>query len=230
MTYKVALGGIDLATYDLAVGDITDVDGKKAIVVQGHAKAAGLVKIVANIDDRFTSYIDTTTGKPLKFLVDEYATKSDDVEHTVVSIAGRTDASVPVEFHLNDAAATPEPQTVSLPDTWDYNAFLIGLRAWEGPKGTKITAEVFRSRFLWHVDMTIGDKTKLVTELGELPALRIDGHTYKVDRANKQQAGSDARDFSVWISDDDARVPLKINTRTDYGDVAMTITDYAGGK
>jgi hypothetical protein len=198
--------------------------------VQGHAKAVGLVKMVANIDDKFTSYIDTTTGRPLKFMTDEFATKSEDVEHSVAELDARAGDSVPVEFHLNDKPPVPEPQKVSLPDVWDYNAFLIALRSWEGPPGTKIVAEVFRSRYLWHVEMTIRDKSKLVTDLGEFPALRLDGHTYKVDKKGVKQADSDERDFSVWISDDAGRVPLKINTRTDYGDVAMSITDYQAGK
>jgi hypothetical protein len=230
MAYKVSLRGIDLAAYDLNIGEVTEVDGKQAIVVQGHAKAVGLVKMVANIDDKFTSYIDTTTGRPLKFLTDEFATKSEDVEHSVAAIDARAGDSIPVEFHLNDKPAVPEPQKVSLPDVWDYNAFLIALRSWEGPPGTKVTAEVFRSRYLWHVEMTIRDKSKLVTDLGEFPALRLDGHTYKVDKKGVKQADSDERDFSVWISDDAGRVPLKINTRTDYGDVAMSITDYQAGK
>ena len=230
MAYKLSLGGLELAVYDLTVGEVTTIDSKQAIVVQGHAKAVGLVKMVANIDDKFTSYVDTTTGRPLRFLTDEFATKSEDVEHSVAAIDARAGDSVPVEFHLNDKPPVPEPQKVSLPDVWDYNAFLIALRSWEGPPGTKIIAEVFRSRFLWHVEMTIRDKSKLVTDLGEFPALRLDGHTYKVDKKGVKQPDSDERDFSVWISDDAGRVPLKINTRTDYGDVAMSITDYQAGK
>ena len=35
-------------------------------------------------------------------------------------------------FHLNDEPPKPEPQDVSMPDVWDFNAFLIALRAWEG--------------------------------------------------------------------------------------------------
>jgi len=229
MAYRLALQGMDLATYELAVGTVEDVGGKHAIVVQSHAKAVGLVKMVANIDDTFTSWIDTSNGRSLRWLTDEYATKSDDKERTLARIADRTGTSVPVEFHLNDAAPTAEPQTVSLAETWDYNAFLIALRSWEGAPGSAFVAEVFRSRFLWHVAMKIGGKTKLVTELGELPALRLDGHAYKLDRKGGR-ASDDERDFTIWISDDAGRVPLQVTARTDYGDVVMKIVDYAPGK
>jgi hypothetical protein len=141
----------------------------------------------------------------------------------------RTGTTVPVDFHLNDQPAHAEPQTVSLPDTWDYNSFLIALRTWDAPAGSALTAEVMRSRFMWHVEMKVHGKTKLVTALGELPAIQLDGHTYKVDRNDVKLADSEPRDFSVWISDDDGRVPLQTVSKTDYGDIKLEITDYSPG-
>ena len=35
--------------------------------------------------------------------------------------------------------------------------------------------------------------------------------------------GSEQRDFKMWISDDDGRVPLRIDANTDYGDLKMEI-------
>jgi hypothetical protein len=229
MSYKLSLQGIDLATYDFSFGDITDTLGKKAIVVQSHAKAVGLVKMVANIDDVFTSWIDVATGRSLQWHTDEFSSHTNDKERTDAKLTQRTGDSVLIEFHMNDDPPKPEPQKVSFADVWDYNAFLIALRAWEAPKGTKITTEVLRSRYLWHVEMTVGEKSKLATELGELPALRFDGRTYKLERDGSRDKGSEERLFSIWISDDDGRVPLQIVAKTDYGDMKMTITDYAAG-
>jgi hypothetical protein len=230
MQYKLSLQGVELATYNLAVGDITELGDRRAIVVQGHAKVSGFAAFLATIDDRFTSWVDVTTGRPLRFQADEYSSGSKtDVEHAVIDFAGRTGDIVPVSFHVNDSPARPEPQKVSQPVAWDYNAFLLALRAWEGPPGSAVALEVFRSRWIWHVDVTIHGKEKLVTELGELPALRIDGRTYKLDRKGVREADSAERKFSMWISDDDGRVPLQIKAATDYGDLKMQIVDYHPG-
>lgn len=230
MQYRLSLRGIDLATYDLAVGDVTELDGKKVIVVQGHAKTRGLAAFFATIDDHFTSWVDVATGRSLRFQTDEYATGSKtDIEHAAIDLAGRTGDTIPVLYHVNDASPQPEPQKVSLPVTWDYNAFLLALRAWEGSPGTQHTLEVFRSRFLWHAEVTIRGKTKLVTELGELPALVIDGRTYKLRRDGSRTPDDAERKFTIWISDDDGRVPLQINAVTDYGDLVMQIVDYQPG-
>lgn len=229
MSYRLQLQGMQLATYDLAVGEITAIGGKKAIVVQSHAKATGLAQVVAKVDDYFTSWIDTETGRPLRWSTDEYATKGSDKERTDARFFERQGDVVPVDFHLNDAPPVPEPQTVSLPDVWDYNAFLVALRTWDAPVGSTLTAEVMRSRYMWHVEMKVVGKTKLVTALGEFPAVQLDGHTYKVDRKNVKVADSEPRDFSIWVSDDAGRVPLRILGHTDYGDIEMKIVDYSPG-
>src|SRR4029077_21242078 len=134
-------------------------------------------------------------------------------------LAGRTGDTVPIQFHLNDDPPKPEPQKVSLPDVWDYNAFLVALRSWEGAPGSTVTAEVLRSRYLWHVVMKIHGKQQLHTELGDLPTLVLDGHTYKLGRDGNKLPDSDERDFRIWISDDDGRVPLQVTAKTDYGDI-----------
>lgn len=234
MTYKLSLMGAELATFELGVGDQTTVAGKPAIVVQTHAKVSGIGELAASaagihVDDTFTSWVDIATGRPLRWFCDEYATKSTDKERTEAKLAERTGNTVPIEFHVNDDAPKAEPQTVSMPDTWDYNSFLVALRSWEGAPGSSVSAEVLRSRYLWHVDMKIHGKDTLKTALGDFPALRLDGHTYRLDRNGQKSAGSDERDFSIWISDDDGRVPLLVKAKTDYGDVEMAIVDYQQG-
>ncbi len=230
MTYKLSLKGIELASYTLGVGDVAELDGKPAVVVEGHAKSVGLANLVAKVDDKFTSWIDVENGRPRRFQTDEYATNSDkDIEHAIVDFAKRQGDHVPVLFHINDTEVAPEPQKVTQADVWDYNAFLVALRAWEAPDGAKISTEVFRSRFLWRIDVRVTGKTKLLTELGELPALRFDGHAVKLTREGAKFPDTDERDFTIWISDEGDRVPLKNTARTDYGDIEMVITDYQPG-
>ncbi len=229
-SYKLQLGGVDLATYDFVVNDEVDLAGKRAIVVQSHARTVGLVAMMVNVDDSFASWIDVATGRPLRWQTDEFATKSTAKEHTEVRFADRAGDTVPVDFHLDDAAATSEPQTVKLADVWDLNALAIVLRSWEAPPGSSVEAEVFRSRYMWHLTMVMhGGHDTITTDLGSLPAHRLDGHVYKVDRKDVKRADDDERDFKVWVSDDDGRVPLRITAKTDYGDVVLTLTAYDPG-
>ena len=230
MTYRLSLKGFELASYTLSVSEITALDGKQTVIVEGHAKSVGLANMVAKVDDRFTSWIDIETGRPLRFQTAEYESNSDkNVEHAIVDFAKREGAMVPVSFQVNDASAAPEPQKTTQPDVWDYNAFLVALRAWEAPAGATISTEVFRSRFLWKIDIKVHGKERLTTQLGVLPALRFDGHAVKLARDGTKFPDTEERDFSIWISDEGDRVPLKNTAKTDYGYIEMVIVDYQPG-
>ncbi len=228
MSYRLSLGGMDLATYDLGVGDITDLAGRRAIVVQGHAKTRGLASVMTNIDDVFTSWIDVETGRPLRWAVEESTSEGSVRERTDARISERAEDVVPIDVWLDDKHAS-EPQKVSLPDVWDYNAYLVALRAWEAPRGSTVTAEVFRSRYLWSVTMTIAAEEKIVTDLGEFPTLRFDATAHRLERDGKRSPDQEARQFSIWITNDQGRVPVQTVGRTDYGDIKLTIVDYQPG-
>ncbi|MBX3154398.1 MAG: DUF3108 domain-containing protein [Deltaproteobacteria bacterium] len=232
MSYRLSLQGVSLAEYTLGVGDVEDLGGTQVVLVQGHAKTIGFASFVAKIDDTFSTWIDVKNGRTVRYRTDEYEVNSKtNIEHTIIDLRERKDDLVPVSFHLNDRPPQPEPQKVSLPELWDVNSFLIALRSWEGAPGTTTSVEAFRSRYIWHLDVRIGKREKIVTELevGEMTALRFDARTYKLTRAGGKDTTSDERNFSIWISDDDGRVPLQIVARTDYGDMKMQITDYQPG-
>jgi hypothetical protein len=228
MSYRLELGSVDLATYDLAVGDITDVAGRRAIVVQGHAKTRGLAAMLTNVDDVFTSWIDVETGRPLRWTVEESTSEGSVRERTDARLADRAEDVVPVDVVVDEQAKS-EPQKVSLRDVWDYNSYLVALRAWEAPPGSSVTAEVFRSRFMWSVTMTIAGEEKLVTELGEFPTLRFDAQAHRLERDGTKSPTSEARKFSIWITNDSGRVPVQTVGRTDYGDIKLSIVEYQPG-
>lgn len=233
MSYRLSLQGVELATFGFSVGEITELGGKRVIVVEGHAKSVGFADWVARIDDRFTSWIDVETGRSRRFQTAEYETNSKtNVEHVVAETGARQGDLVPVTFRMNEGPASEESQHLSKADVWDYNTFLVAIRAWEQPPGSKINVEVFRSRYLWNVEMTVRGKEKIKTDLpdlGEVTALRFDAHMYKLDRKGGKYPNTDERDLSIWISDDDGRVPLRTVGRTDYGDIKMDIVDYQPG-
>jgi hypothetical protein len=226
MSFGLKFGEMNLGTYDIGVGEAADVDGKSAIVVQGHAKSSTLASFVASVDDTFTSWIDTTTGRPVRWLVEE-GTKEGS-ERTDAHFTKRDGNSIPVDVWVG-GQELHEKQQVSMQDVWDYNAFLIVLRAWEAPRGSSVEADVFRSRYMWHTKVTIVGKETLATELGDFPALKIDGVSYRVNRNGTRDTSIDPREFTLWFSDDAARVPLQMVGHTDFGKVTLFILDYQPG-
>src|SRR5690349_13664449 len=49
ISYQLQIGGMNLANYDVGVGEVEMIDGKRGIVVQSRAKAQGLVSMVTKL-------------------------------------------------------------------------------------------------------------------------------------------------------------------------------------
>ena len=65
MAFEVRLGGVLAGEAELAVGDIGEFDGHRAVVVKSRAATAGAAALIKKIVDEATTTIDMDTGRPL---------------------------------------------------------------------------------------------------------------------------------------------------------------------
>ena len=72
----------------------------------------------------------------------------------------------------------------------------------------------------------IGTET-IGTDDGNRRAIHIDGASYRARPNMGVESETPARTFSVWLSDDADRVPLKMLAHTELGDVTMDLTEYS---
>ncbi len=230
MVSDLTMAGIDVATFTIVVGDVVALDGRKAIVVQASVQSSPLVTMIHEVKDSFTSWIDTGTSAPILFRSSELENpKSARIEVTD-SEAGTIDAGrYRVRIHTGDDPEVVEHQKVGEYPLYDLNGFLIALRTWDDRPGARATADVIRSRYIWRTEVTMIGSENLVTKLGELPAVRIDGISHRIDRDGNVVPADGERHYSIWISDDADRVPIKLVALTDYGDLQMDISEYTPG-
>src|SRR5262245_54484284 len=66
MAFEVRLGGVLAGEAALAVGEIGEVDGKRAVVVKSRAATAGAAALIRKITDEATTVIDIATGRPMQ--------------------------------------------------------------------------------------------------------------------------------------------------------------------
>src|SRR5581483_6873843 len=65
MAFEVKLAGIPAGEAQLAVGEVGDVDGRRAVVVKSHAETTGAAALVRHAVDESTTVIDFATGLPI---------------------------------------------------------------------------------------------------------------------------------------------------------------------
>ena len=152
------------------------------------------------------------------------------IEDTDVDFSTAATGTVKVALTRADTGSVTEVQENTKEDLLDFQTFFLELRSWDAPVGAQLTADVLRSRYMWRTQLTVGGYENIVTQLGSLPAVRYDGVSRRLSRKGEIDMSQGDRHYSIWVSDDADRVPLKMVAKTDYGDVLMEITDYAAGQ
>lgn len=226
MLYRVSIHGFELAEYSIAVGEMTTVDATEVVVIQSHARTTKVAAMLKPIDDLFTSWISTNDGRSVRFVSSERASKDDDRKEVTEARTAAGTVSLSV---TRGAETVAETQTVAGHGGHDLNSFLIFLRGWDGEPGAHLDADVVRSRYVWRVRVKVIEYENLSTVLGNLPVARYDGEGVRLVRDGTLDPTSDTRRFSIWLTDDADRVPVKLVARTDYGDVKMELLSYMPG-
>jgi hypothetical protein len=113
--------------------------------------------------------------------------------------------------------AAGEPEHDRTDHDWDdarYNlhAAAGALRAWHSQLGARTAFEVQIDQA--DIDVEMWDAAREYVPSAHQPAVRYDG------------IAREKYHFSVWISDDAARVPLLLRTDTKWGAVAVELVDY----
>lgn len=221
--YRVTALGLELAALTMAIGEVTSVEGKRAVVLQAVAESVGLAAKVKPVRVEFTSWIDVATGTPLLFRAVE---AEEVVEARFTKLVDKT---FPISTQKEDAPEKIEMQTTN-GQPLELLGVMLVLRAWDSKVGGSSTFEAVRSSYMWRMQATLVAKESISTELGELPTVKFDAVSRRLMRDGSIDQGTEPRKFSVWISDDADRVPLRMVAETDYGDIKIEIVDYTAGK
>lgn len=226
MAYQVSLHGVPLAELVIDVTGVVPIGERSAMVVEARIDTQALASLVSPVHDRFTTWIDVVDGRPLQFRAREAASRDDSaLEETEARFAP---GSYPVRLVRGEDAGTDEVQVIhGVP--FDFAAFLIFLRGWEAANGSELTVDVMRSRYVWRARIVVGGRSNLATALGELPVVRFEGESVRINRDGSLDTKMDRRRFTIWISDDADRVPVKLAAHTDYGDVLLELSAYTAG-
>jgi hypothetical protein len=229
MAYRLSLHRVEVAAFSIVVGGVTEAHGRRVLPVEAGVQSTGIAALVKKVRTEFASWIDIDTGRPLLSRVTETAGVDDpSIETSEARYHAARPGTLPIAL-IEGEAEKVEEQVVAGATVWDVPSILLHLRGWKGEVGDELTAEVVRSRYIWRSRLRIAARESVVTELGSLPAVRIEGVARRVLRDGTWEPNGARRNFSVWISDDADRVPVLIVAHTEYGDVRMQLVEYRPG-
>jgi hypothetical protein len=222
MSFEVHLGGIAVGEAALAVGELGMVDGHRAITVRSKISTTGAVRLVRPVDDEATTLIDLDTGTPV--LLETHVLLGGQETFTRATFsAGR--AVVEVRKAL-DGPSVPYTFVFGDLPTHDAHSAMAELRGWRQAAGAARTVWLVGGRRLWRVDLTYAGPDTVGTTEGNREASRLDGVAYRVAPDRTVDTSRPPRRFSVWMSTDADRVPLRVNATTEFGEIEITLAEY----
>ena len=222
MAFEVKLGGVVAGEAQLAVGEIGDIGGKRAIVVTSRAATTGAAELVRHVVDEASTAIDVATGKPLTL-----DTNVETGDKKLTSHAVFVGTRVEVNFTKSDDPK-PHGYKVELGKTpiFEAHSAMAQLRGWRPSPGTTKQVFIIGGRRLWRVDVKLVGYETVGSVLGNRRAVHFEGASYKARGNLTLESDKPGRTFQVWLSDDADRVPLKVSASTELGDITMDLTEY----
>jgi hypothetical protein len=223
MAFEVSIGGVTAGEAALAVGAPGETDGRRLIAVRSRVATVGAAALFRRVVDEATTVLDMESGRAVQLDTDvEYG------DNRYAATARFAGGLVDVEWwrkgsenkgsvHFDFKDQVPH----------DAHSAMAEIREWRAPIGARRTVWVIGGRRLWRTDLTVGPKETIGTKLGNRPAFRLDGTAYRARGDLRVDATKKARKFTVWVSDDADRVPLKVRASTELGDVTIDLVDYA---
>jgi hypothetical protein len=231
VTWDVTMAGIRGARARLAVSETTVEDGRRTVVLRAEAESSGIAVLIKEARSAYVSWIDADTGVPRR-------TESDSagLTKTLTVHASRRlddDGAPLADFRVLRGKHGEEPNEVRartrrLPvfETHDPLSATLALRAWKAPAGTRALLYSLGGVRMWKTTLTHEGSEELKTEIGRRRAVRIAGVSVSLTPSFDEDRAKPPRTFTIWVSDDDQRVPLRITARTELGDVTAKVTSY----
>jgi hypothetical protein len=216
--FRIHYGIVNAGYATMEIKDAT-INGKKVFHAVGNGYTTGMTKWIFKVDDNYESYFDKQTGKPYQYVrkIDEGGyTKNEEGffnQNTnkilVKDYKNSTDKTIAVSENVQDIVSTfyylrnyPNVDKLKVGEFIAVDMFFDG----------EITK--FKLKFMGREDLD--------TKFGTIPCM-IFRPLVQSGRVFKEQES-----LTVWISDDDNRLPVAIKANLAIGSLRADLESFKG--
>jgi hypothetical protein len=215
LEYRVHYGLINAASVSLEVSPaLVSKDDRKCYNIKADGKTLKSFDWAYKVRDHFESYVDEEAMAPISYnkSVQEDKYKDDDL----------------VAFKHNIKKLYGVKGILDMPEyTHDVISSLYYIRNLDFSKskvGDKFPLDIYLDNKIYNLGFKYDGKETINTDIGKVKCLKFTP-TLVVDRVFKDQD-----DMTVWISDDDNKIPIRVKAKIMVGSIKIDITSYNGLK
>jgi hypothetical protein len=221
LAFEVRVASVLAGEAQLAVGKPGELDGHRAIAVSSVMRSAGAFALIKEVKDQVTSYVDLDQLRPIRATSDVIFGPKKYHAETAFSPHGAT-----IEFTPEGAETRTIQYDFGGAVVHDAHSAMALVRTWKAEPGERMGLWVIGGRRIWRTEVWLAGTETIHTFLGNQPALRLDGTSVRAHANLEPDTSKPARSFSVWLSDDADRVPLRFTAKTELGEIAIELVSY----
>lgn len=215
LNFRIHYGIINAATVTMEVGsEFEEQYGRKCYHVKAEGRTLKSFDWAYKVRDRFDTYVDAEAVAPIKF------TKS-------VQEDKYLDNDL-VAFKHEKKKLYGAKGVLDMPQyTQDVISAVYYIRNMDfsnAKKGDKYPLNVYLDNKIYNLGFKYDGKENIKTDLGTIRCIRF-VPTLVVDRVFK-----DEEDMTIWVSDDENKIPVRVKADIAVGSIKVDITGYSGLK
>jgi hypothetical protein len=226
ITWEMTMAGITGARARLAVGEPSLIDGKQVVVLRAEAESAGIAVLLKEMRSSISSWVDAESGVPTRTESDSFGINNTFVVHAERRAGEGGDPFADMRISKKSGEIQEKVQRLPVVQTHDPLSAALVLRAWTPPKGTRAVLYSLGGSRLWKTVLTVEGIEEMKTAIGKRKVLRISGVSIRMKPSLDEDKSKPPRSFTVWVTDDDQRVPVKLTATTELGDLVVKATSY----
>jgi hypothetical protein len=228
LQFDVTMVGIRTGGITMRFGEKTHMDRLPVYPIQVHAKTEGVFSLLGNIDGRMISYVSPASILPTRmvnrFLVEKpfsepTLTKEDAVFLDNGKILGH------LSYKKKDKKKAWPISRRAGTDLVDVVSIVYYSRSRLMTEAEKFCFEIYHRRVLYLVEGQIGGIETVRTPIGLIQAHRVDVQL----RRKRGSSKASARQVTVWLSADDRRLPVLVQTPEKVGNLQVRLKAWLPG-
>jgi hypothetical protein len=212
LTYRVHYGLINAAAVTMEVGEsFVDKNERKCYHIKADGRTLKSFDWAYKVRDKFESYVDHEAIAPISY-------------NKSVQEDKYTDNDL-VNFKHNKKKLYGIKGVLDMPEyTHDIISALYYVRNIDfssAKKGDNFPIDIYLDNKIYNLGFKFDGRETINTDIGKIKCLRF-VPVLVVDRVFKDQD-----DMTVWVSDDDNKIPIRVKAKIMVGSIKADITNYS---
>lgn len=217
----------------LSVGEATmsvDLDGvkngRRAIhFTSGSATGRAFSRVVYAFQGTGESWVDPEGLYSIGFVTDQSQRGMQDIQEWEFDYERGVAMRDREKKLVGGATRSSEKEyTLARTHVQDSMSMIYFLRAFPLKVGSKLESNVFESKKVWTLTVNVVGRERIKTKAGTFDALKVKPEVTTLD-GKKQDKGQ----MVVWLTDDERKLPVRIDAATGYGNVTAELTSFTEG-